>query len=80
MNIKIKDKYKSTAIGYNGSALPLGMRDINSLVALAEIAHNSNSQILINYFEEMPSLEEIKEYKGKKFVQKVKNGCKTRKK
>lgn len=80
MYIKIKNQYLSTTIGYGGSALALGERDFNSLVQLAEIAYNSNSQTLKNYFETLPSLEEIKEYKGKKFIQKVKNASTSKKK
>lgn len=80
MNIKIKDKYISTAVGYDGSALSLGKRDINSLVVLAEIAHKSNSHTIKNYFEELPSLEEIKDYKEQKFFQKVKNERTSKKK
>lgn len=80
MDIKIKNQYLSTTIGYGGSALPLGERDFNSLIQLAEIAYNSKSKTLKNYFETLPSLEEIKEYKGKKFIQKVKNASTSKKK
>ncbi|TWP28424.1 hypothetical protein ETU09_05735 [Apibacter muscae] len=80
MNIKIKEEYISTIIGYNGSALPLGKRNNEELIILAEIAHNSNSEMLKNFFEEFPSIEEIKEFKAQDFIQKVKNVRSTKKK
>lgn len=69
MKINIKKEYKSTVVGFNNSAKPLGERD--DLHLLAEIAHKTQSKTLIKYFTKLPSLKSIQEYKGKLFLEKT---------
>lgn len=66
MKITIKKEYRSTVVGFNNSAKPLG--DRNDLYLLAEIAHKSQSKTLKKYFTKLPSLKSIQDYKGKIFL------------
>lgn len=69
MVISIKDEYKSTIVGFNNSAKPLGER--NDLHVLAEIAHNSNSKSLKKYFSKLPTLKAIQKYKGELLLESI---------
>lgn len=61
MLIKIKETAKEKIIAYNGRALPLGQR--NDYPELAVIALESNDPSLLEVFETLPTLEELKKQK-----------------
>lgn len=65
--IKIKEEFKMAQVGFNGSGLPLGLRD--DLHVLAQLAIESKDQSLLNMFETLPSLEDCKEEAGEKFLE-----------
>lgn len=67
--IAIKDQYKDERVGYNNSAAPLGQRD--DLHLLAEQALLSNNPNLLRFFDKIPSLQEIIDYKGQIFIDKT---------
>jgi len=67
--IAIKEQYKDERVGYNNSAAPLGQRD--DLHLLAEQALLSNNPNLIRYFEKMPTIQEIIDFKGQLFIEKT---------
>ena len=68
--ISIKEKYKKKVVGYNGSTTPLGER--NDINILAEIALSSNDPSLLELFEEIPTVEELRNKKGKKLIEELK--------
>lgn len=61
IEISIKPKFKSIKVAFGKSAKPLGVRD--DLLELAIIARSSNNQTLLNYFDKLPSLDELKREK-----------------
>ena len=61
MLIKIKETAKEKVIAYNGRALPLGQRSDYS--ELAMITLESNDPSLLEVFETLPTLEELKKQK-----------------
>lgn len=66
MNIfEIKEEYKAAVVGFNRSGLPLGKRD--DLHLLAEMAEHNPS--LSKYFVKLPTLEEIREWKERKWFE-----------
>jgi hypothetical protein len=65
--IKIKNEFKAVQIGFNGSGLPLGMRD--DLDVLAQIAIDTKDESLLSMFENLPSATEIKSEAGDKFLE-----------
>lgn len=69
MRISIKKEYKSTVVGFNNSAKPLGERD--DLYLLAEMAHKTKS--LKKYFSKLPSLKSIQNHKGELFLKSMDN-------
>ena len=68
--ISIKEKYKKKVVGYNGSTTPLGER--NDINILAEIALSSNDPSLLELFEQIPTLEELRNKKGEKLISELK--------
>ena len=58
---KIKSEYKSTVIAFGNSGLPLGKRD--DIDQLAIIALESNDPSLIQLFDRIPPLEQLKKTK-----------------
>lgn len=67
--IAIKEQYKEERVGYNNSAAPLGQRD--DLHLLAEQALLSNNPNLLRFFEKIPTLQEITDYKAQIFLDKT---------
>ena len=61
MLIKIKETAKEKVIAYNGRALPLGQR--SDYAELAMITLESNDPSLLEVFETLPTLEELKKQK-----------------
>ncbi len=61
MLIKIKESAKEKVIAYNGRALPLGQR--SDYAELAVIALESGDTSLLEVFETLPTLEELKKQK-----------------
>ncbi|TWP31880.1 hypothetical protein ETU08_00025 [Apibacter muscae] len=70
MALKVKEEYKNKVIGFNGRSLPLGQR--KDLDKLAELAVKSGDLSLLNLLEEIPSIQEIEEKKGKKLMEEIK--------
>lgn len=66
---KIKEEYKSTIVGFNNSGLPLGERE--DLDKLAELAHTNPG--LAKYFEKLPSMRVIMNYRAKKLTESGQN-------
>lgn len=64
--LKIKPEFLDTQIGFNGSGLPLGIR--KDLHVIAKTAIESGDKSLLNLFEEVPTLDQIKEYEGQQFL------------
>lgn len=69
MKVKVKEQYKDRVVGFNGSGLPLGKR--TDLKDLAEIAIKSNDKILLELFEELPTIAEIEKSKSKNFLERT---------
>jgi hypothetical protein len=67
--IYVKNQYRDEVVGFNGSGAPLGKRD--DLIILAELALTVNPS-LKEFFEELPSLEEIQAEKTRLFLEKTK--------
>jgi len=65
INLNIKEEFKSTIVGFNGSGLPLG--DRKDLHLLAEMAQYDKN--LARVFEELPTPDQIKAYKEELFLQ-----------
>lgn len=61
MLIKIKESAKEKIVAYNGRALLLGQR--SDYAELAIIALESNDPSLLEVFETLPILEELKKQK-----------------
>ena len=68
--LKIKEQYKNKVVGFNNSATSLGERD--DIDILAEIALSSNDLSLIELFEQIPTLEELRNKKGEKLISELK--------
>lgn len=68
MKISIKDKYKTEVVGYRNSGIPLGQRSEDDLKFLGILAHERNPK-LKEYFQDLPTLEELKEDKTETFLQ-----------
>lgn len=69
MRIHLKKEYKSTVVGFNNSAKPLGERD--DLHLLAEMAIKTKSKALKKYFSKLPTLKSIQDYKGQLLLNKI---------
>lgn len=63
---KIKAEFKDLQIGFNGSGVPLGMRD--DIDVLAKIAIDGNDAYLKSLFEVLPEEKELLEASGEKFL------------
>lgn len=61
MEIKIKEQYRNCVIGFNGSAIPLGLRSQGDLVDLALLAISANHHT--EKFEVLPSLADLRRMK-----------------
>lgn len=61
---QIKEKFKTTVIGFNNSGLPLGERD--DLDKLAEMAQHNPA--IAEVFVNCPTREQLKAWKEKKFL------------
>ena len=55
---RIKEQYKTAVVSFGNSGLPLGVRD--DIDQLAIIAMESGNKLLINFFEHLPPLEDLK--------------------
>jgi hypothetical protein len=64
INLKIKEEFKATVVGFNHSGLPLGER--SDLHLLAEMAQSD--PFLANLFEQLPAVEELAAYKEQLFL------------
>ncbi len=69
MNLRIKKEHHHVQVGFNGSGLPLGMRE--DLHVLAQIAKDGNDAYLLSLFEEIPTDEDLREGAGEKFIEKI---------
>lgn len=67
--LRIKKEHHGVQVGFNGSGLPLGMRD--DLHILAQIAKEGNDEYLLSLFEEIPSEAALREHAGEKFIEKI---------
>ena len=65
MPIKLKNENADVIIGFNNSSKPLGQRKDLHLLLEGAVAHNNRN--ILDLFEEVPTLEEIKNIKGQKF-------------
>jgi hypothetical protein len=63
--LSIKDKYKKTVVGFNGSATPLGERD--DILELADIAVRSQDPSILMLFKKAPTAEDVKAEREKEF-------------
>lgn len=70
MELKIKDEFLNTVVGFNDSSLPLGQR--KDLYVLFELAKKSNNKKLLNYFEEIPSQQEFDKIKEDQILEETK--------
>lgn len=61
--IKIKDTCSSAVIAFGGRGVSLSKRTESELVDLGIIAHTSRDPTIINLFESLPSLDELKKRK-----------------
>lgn len=60
MPLKLKKEHENTVVGFNKSSLPLGKRkDLHKLYELS--SQNPN---ILNYFDEIPTAEELDKIKG----------------
>lgn len=65
---KIKKEHLDTQVGYNNSGLPFRFRD--DWDVLAEEALRTNDPSLLNLFEQpMPTIKQLKEEAGEKFLE-----------
>jgi hypothetical protein len=62
----IKEEFKHVQVAFNGSGLPLGMRD--DIDVLAQIAIDGNDEYLKGLFKELPNNKELLEAKGEVFL------------
>ena len=67
--LRIKKEHHHVQVGFNGSGLPLGLRD--DLHVLARIAKEGNDEYLLSLFEELPTDEALREAAGEKFIEKI---------
>ncbi|MBL0233270.1 MAG: hypothetical protein IPQ08_06355 [Chitinophagaceae bacterium] len=74
--IKVKEQYKNIVIGFNHSALPLGLR--NDLHLLYELAKEQGIMYLLEMFEEVPTAAEIETLKTEVFEKKQEEKSKAR--
>ncbi|SIS72012.1 MULTISPECIES: hypothetical protein [Chryseobacterium] len=70
MELKIKDEFLNTVVGFNNSSLPLGQR--KDLHVLFDLANKSNNKRLLNYFEEIPSQKEFEKIKEDQILEDTK--------
>jgi hypothetical protein len=68
---KIKNECLQMQVGFNGSGLPLGMRD--DIDELALLAVQSQDTTLLALFETIPSEKELLESKGEAFLNELKS-------
>lgn len=68
MALAIKKEHKDTRVGFKNSVAPLGERSAADLVFLAQLAH-TNAELAV-YFEELPTLAELKAAAGRSFLDK----------
>jgi len=69
MNIRVKKEYETVVVGFNNCGLPLGQR--SDLDVLARIAHQSGNQVMLNYFEEVPTPDALEAKKVDDFLKKT---------
>lgn len=63
---KIKKEFQETRVAYNGSGLPLGLR--NDIHVLARLALDGDDASLLNMFEETPTDEMVKDAEAEAFL------------
>lgn len=68
----IKEKYKKTVVGFNGSATPLGER--TDLLELADIAVRSQDPSLLILFKKNPTEENVRTEREKEFFKENQDG------
>ncbi|KAA5532648.1 hypothetical protein F0919_17865 [Taibaiella lutea] len=73
MQISIKKKYLETKVGFGSNAKPLGQRTLQELQELALYARQSNSKSLSNYFEQLPTLQELQSGKTSQVIADIKS-------
>jgi hypothetical protein len=66
MDIKLKEEFNDTVIGFNNSAEPLGKR--KDLHLLLKDAKAGNVKYILDMFEEIPSDDELKTIQGQNFL------------
>ncbi|MFV0140991.1 hypothetical protein [Empedobacter falsenii] len=78
MSLKIKSEHEGVIIGFNNDGkTPLG--DRKDLDKLLMIAHSSRPEYL-DYFENPPSAQQLKEAAGEEFIQEIKESSQPGKK
>jgi hypothetical protein len=66
VDVTIKQEFQAEVVGFNGSGLPLGKRTQKDLIDLAILSYNP---VFKQYFEEIPSLDELNAAKGERVIQ-----------
>ena len=66
MQLKIKEAHHHRVVGFNNKALPLGQRE--DILELALIARSSGQKSLMDVFEFLPTMEELKRIKEGKVL------------
>ncbi len=70
VQLKIKEEHKDAKVGFNNSGAPLGKRSQKDLIDLAIMGHKHNPRFK-DFFETLPTLEQLQEAKGEEFNAKV---------
>jgi hypothetical protein len=61
--LKIKKLYQKTRMAFGASGLPLGKRSKDEILDLAIIARESNNPTILDFFEEIPELHDLRKMK-----------------
>lgn len=62
--IKVKQEFAGTVVGFGKGSLPLGKRD--DLEELAVMALQANDKHILNMFDSLPTLQELQDAKASK--------------
>lgn len=68
---KIKEVFQTAVVAFGNSGLPLGQRTPEEINQLAIIARQSKDPSLLQLFEELPALEELKREKVEAQLKKI---------
>lgn len=63
MSLRIKPQYKDTVIAFQDSGVALYKRSCLQLIDLALLAHSSKDPSILKFFEELPTVSELKKMK-----------------